>query len=318
MSYSKNILYLTSLMLLMLTGCEADTSWAPLPDKGEEPVEVRLHATTVGAGVEVSRATALDGSSQIGMTGGTYQNLTLDYNTTTKALNTTDQSKIYYPLQTDIMNIYAYAPYSTEAYDEQDNTVLVRSLFDEQNTSRDHYITDPIWATTAVTKDQAVNGVVSASLQFKHVMSRLQIFLVNDTEEKTYSKIDLAFVFDRLQYGEMSMQTGEVTTANTREETYKRRLEYTTLLPQANTAAPQYDYTVFPGSVLRQIYISMRDVNDNVWTYEYNFTVDGNTSFPAFEAGKINRMIIDFGKIEHNRMNGTIEDFEFDNNEEEL
>ena len=232
MSNSKNILYLISLMLLMLTGCEADTSIAPFPNEGEEPVEVRLHATTVGAGVEVSRATALDGSSQIGMTGGTYQNLTLNYNTTTKALNTTDQSKIYYPLQTDIMNIYAYAPYSTEAYDEQDNTVLVRSLFDEQNTSRDHYITDPIWATTAVTKDQAVNGVVSASLQFKHVMSRLQIFLVNDTGEKTYSKIDLAFVFDRLQYGKMSMQTGEVTTANTREETYKRRLENIALLPQ--------------------------------------------------------------------------------------
>ena len=63
MSNSKNILYLISLMLLMLTGCEADTSWAPLPGEGEEPVEVRLHATTVGAGVEVSRATALDGLS---------------------------------------------------------------------------------------------------------------------------------------------------------------------------------------------------------------------------------------------------------------
>ena len=323
MSNSKNILYLISLMLLMLTGCEADTSIAPFPNEGEELVEVRLHATTVGAGVEVARANGetipLPEDTQIGMTGGTYQNLTLNYNNSaTPNLSTANGSKIYYPLQTETMNIYAYAPYSPEAYDEQDNTVLVRSLFDEQNTSRDHYITDPIWATTAVTKEQAVNGVVSASLQFKHVMSKLQIYLVNDTGEKTYSEIDLSLVFDRLQYGKMSMQTGEVTTANTREETYKRRLENTNLLPQADTATPQYDYTVFPGSVLQQIYISMRDVNDNVWRYEYNFTADGNTSFPAFEAGKINRMIIDFGKIEHNRMNGIIEDFEFDNNEEEL
>ena len=56
MSNSKNILYLFSLMLLWLTGCETDSSWAPLPDREEEPVEVRFHAIRTRVGGTLSRA----------------------------------------------------------------------------------------------------------------------------------------------------------------------------------------------------------------------------------------------------------------------
>ena len=297
MSNSKNILYLISLILLMLTGCEAETSLAPFPNEGEEPIEVRLHATTFGSGIEVSRATALDGVSQIGMTGGTYQNLTLNYNTSTKALNTTDQSKIYYPLQTETMNIYTYAPYSAEAYDEAENTIRVKSEWHEGD-NLDDYITDPIWATTAVTKEQAVNGIVSASLQFKHVMSRLQIFFVHD-RGKTYENIDFSIEFDKVQYGKMSMETGEITPAYSGSEIYKREMGSKTLDSKENTTTPQYDYTVFPGSILKKVYIyNIKDTNGYSDSYEYDFTAEGNRPFPALEAGKIYKMIIDLGKID--------------------
>lgn len=306
MSNSKNILYLTSLMLLMLTGCEADTSWAPLPDKGEEPVEVRLHATTVGAGVEVSRATALDGSSQIGMTGGTYQNLTLNYNTTTKTLNTTDQSKIYYPLQTDIMNIYAYAPYSTEAYDEQDNTVLVRSECQEGNLWNG-YITDPIWAKTSVTKDNP-----TGTLTFAHVMSRLQIYLVHD-QGKEYTNIRIEIDVDRSQYGKMSLETGEITSSNPQNDTYKRYVDDQTLQPKENTDTPQLDFTILPGTVLKKVRVYFEGLNED---FEQEFTE--MNPFPAFVAGKINRIVINFGKIEEkaSQVNGSLENFIFENEEE--
>lgn len=289
-------------MLLMLTGCEAETSLAPFPNEGEEPVEIRFHAISVGASVDVSRAnftpTTLTDGTQIGMWGGTHQNIPLTYNSN-QTPNLSTQNKIYYPLQTDEVHIYTYAPYSTEAYNTEDNTVWVRSLFDEENTSRSHYITDPIWAGDTITKNEAENGVISASLPFKHVMSRLQIFFVHD-RGKTYENIDFSIDFDRVQYGKMSMETGEITTAYASSETYKRQMGSKTLESKENTSTPQYDYTVLPGSVLQKIYIyNIKDENGSSdHPYEYDFTAEGNTPFPAFEAGKINKMIINLGEID--------------------
>ena len=305
MSNSKNILYLISLMLLMLTGCEADTSIAPFPNEGEEPIEVRLHATTVGVGVEVSRATALDGSSQIGMTGGTYQNIALNYdNSTTPNLSTANGSKIYYPLQTTSMNIYAYAPYSEEAYNYEENTVLVKSEWQEGG----RYITDPIWAKTSVTKDNP-----TGTLTFAHVMSRLQIYLVHD-QVKEYTDIRIEIDFDRSQYGTMSLETGVITSANLHDDTYKRSVDNQTLLPKENTDTPQLDATILPGTVLKKVRVYFEGLNEDGFEQEFTET----NRFPAFEAGKINRMIIDFGKIEEkaSQVNVSLEDYEFENEDE--
>ena len=308
MSNSKNILYLISLMLLMLTGCEADTSIAPFPNEGEEPVEVRLHATNVGAGVEVSRATALDGSSQIGMTGGTYQNLTLNYdNSTTPNLSTANGSKIYYPLQTTSMNIYAYAPYSEEAYNYEENTVLVKSEWQEGG-RWNGYITDPIWAKTSVTKDNP-----TGTLTFAHVMSRLQIYLVHD-QGKEYTNIRIEIDFDRLQYGKMSLETGIITSANPHDDTYKRYVDKQTLQPKEHTDIPQLYATILPGTVLKKVRVYFEGLNEDGFEQEFTET----NRFPAFEAGKINRMIIDFGKIEEkaSQVNVSLEDYEFENEDE--
>lgn len=307
MSNSKNILYLISLMLLMLTGCEADTSIAPFPNEGEEPVEVRLHATTVGAGVEVSRATALDGSSQIGMTGGTYQNLTLTYDNNTKALKRTDQGTIYYPLQTDTMYIYAYAPFKEEAYISDEDSVKVKSDW-ETSQDFDDYITDPIWANTTVTKNNP-----TGTLTFKHAMSKLQIYLVSEVEGKTYTNISLAIDFDRSQYGKMSMETGEISPAQTGDCSYEKSETTLTLNPKGSTNTPQLDFTILPGTVLKKVRVYFNGLNED-FVQEFTET----NQFPAFEAGMINRIVINFRKIEEkaSQVNVSLEDYEFENEDE--
>ena len=293
-------------MLLMLTGCEADTSIAPFPNEGEEPVEVRLHATTVGAGVEVSRATALDGSSQIGMTGGTYQNIALNYDySTTPNLSTANGSKIYYPLQTTSMNIYAYAPYSEEAYNDEENTVKVKSEWQEGD-PWNGYITDPIWANTSVTKNQPT-GI----LTFAHAMSRLQIYLVHD-QEKEYKNIWIEIDFDRSQYGIMSLETGVITSEKLQEDTYKRYVDDQRLKPKDNTDTPQLDFTILPETVLKKVRVYFDGLNED-FVQEFTET----NQFPAFVAGKINRIVINFGKIEEkaSQVNVSLEDYEFENEE---
>ena len=312
MSNSKNILYLISLMLLMLTGCEADTSWAPLPEEGEELVEVHLHATTVGAGVEVARANGetipLPQDTQVGMTGGTYQNIALNYdNSTTPNLSTANGSKIYYPLQTTSMNIYAYAPYSEEAYNDEENTVKVKSEWQEGDLWNG-YITDPIRANTSVTKTNPT-GI----LTFAHAMSRLQIYLVHD-QRKAYTNIKIEIDFDRSQYGIMSLETGVITSANLHDDTYKRYVDNQTLQPKKNTDTPQLDATILPGTVLKKVRVYFEGLNEDGFEQEFTET----NRFPAFEAGKINRMIIDFGKIEEkaSQVNVSLEDYEFENEDE--
>ena len=289
----------------MLTGCEADTSLAPLPGLGEEPVEVRLHATTIGAGLEVSRVTTLN--NQIGMTGGIYQNLPLNYDQTTTALNTTDQSKIYYPLQTDTMNIYAYAPYSEEAYNYEENTVLVKSTWQE-GIAWNNYVADPIWAKTSVTK---INPI--GTLTFVHAMSRLQIHLVHD-QGKEYTNIRIEIDFDRSQYGKMSLETGVITSANPHDDTYKRYVDDQKLQPKEHTDTPQLDFTILPGTVLKKVRVYFDGLNEEGFEQEFTET----NQFPAFVAGKINRIVINFGKIEGeaSQVNGSLENFIFENEDE--
>ena len=311
MSNSKNILYLISLMLLMLTGCEADTSIAPFPNEGEEPVEVRLHATTVGVGVEVARANGetiplLEGT-KVGMTGGTYQNIALNYDySTTPNLSTANGSKIYYPLQTTSMNIYAYAPYSEEAYNDEENTVKVKSEWQEGDLWNG-YITDPIWAKTSVTKTNPT-GI----LTFAHAMSRLQIYLVHD-QEKEYTNIRIKIDFDRSQYGIMSLETGVITSEKLQEDTYKRYVDDQTLKPKEKTDRPQLDFTILPGTVLKKVRVYFSGLNED-FVQEFTET----NQFPAFEAGMINRIVINFRKIEEkaSQVNVSLEDYEFENEDE--
>ena len=306
----------------MLTGCEADTSIAPFPNEGEEPVEVRLHATTVGVGVEVTRAgyvpTALTNGTEIGMFGGILQNLKLVYNNNANPnLSTEKQGKIYYPLQTDSINIYAYAPYNPQVYNEEDS-ILVRSEWHE-GTEWANYITDPIWANDTVFRREAVDGVIDASLRFKHTMSKLQIFLV-DTTNVTYTEHRVILTFDCPQYGKMSLKTGNIRADEATEERYEYGDSYSGYynLNPYDTNNPYYEHTIMPQSKLKHIFVSFKKANDD-YIYQYNYPEkDSGQDFTIMEfaPGKINRIVIDFGKIKAPQVNGSLENFMFENEDE--
>lgn len=308
MSNSKNILYLLSLILLMLTGCEAETLTAPLPSQGEEPVEVRFHATTIGAGVTVSRANYRDVATslqedKIGIWNEFYDNISLTYTeNTTPNLSTTNNEKIYYPYDTEELPIHAYAPYSDTELNSETGTVNVKSEWVEE-AEYSQYITDPIWACDTITKEAP-----TARLGFKHQMARLKMDITPETGV-TYSSYTIELTFDRTQHGQMSLTTGEITpTERVAGEDYI----YTETYNGGNGEMPtSYDHTILPGTKLKKITIQF--VSDNeTKNYEYTYTDD--KPFHEFVPGKYIQMYIDFGKI--NMLNTNIDTLDIGYNRE--
>ena len=291
MSNSKNILYLLSLVLLMLTGCEAETPTALLPTTGEGPVEVRFHAINVGAGVTVSRtnysdvATSLQ-ENKIGIWNEFYDNISLTYTeNTTPNLSTTNNEKIYYPYDTEELPIHAYAPYSDTELNSETGTVNVKSEWVEE-TEYSQYITDPIWACDTITKEAP-----TARLGFKHQMARLKIDITPETGV-TYASYTIELTLDRTQHGQMSLETGEITpTERIAGEDYIYTETYHSEDGEMTTS---YDHTILPGTKLKKI--TIRFVSDNeTKNYEYTYTED--KPFKEFVAGTCIQMYIDFGKI---------------------
>lgn len=288
MSDYKNILYLLSLVLLMLTGCEAEAPAALLPDQGEEPVEVRFHAINVGADVTVSRACYSSTSLQedeIGIWNKFYHNISLTYTEdTTPNLSTTNNEKIYYPYDTKELPIYAYAPYSEEAFEQETQSVLVKSEWEEED-AYSHYITDPIWASDNITRDNA-----TARFAFTHQMARL-IMKIAPESGVLYSNYTITLTFDRAQYGQMSLTDGEITPAETGQYSYSETYRNPAGTGGTNDDMPEYyDHTLLPGSKLVSIKVEYAG-NIPAVSYVHIFTEE---SRPDFEAGKLVPMYIDF------------------------
>jgi hypothetical protein len=256
--------------------------------------------------------TTLNGSTQIGMLGGTYQNLSLTYYNDTRALKRTDQGTIYYPLQTDTMHIYAYAPFKEEAYIYEEDSVLVKSDW-ETSQEFDDYIIDPIWAKAAVTKKNPTD-----TLTFKHAMSRLQICLM-DTIDVKYTEHRITLYFDRPQYGKMSMKTG-VVKGDGPVQTY---CEYSDSLKNEDhtldsTIEPMYEHTIMPESELKRISVSFKKENNSI-DYQYNYPEEGfktDETMIIFEPGKTYKININFGKIKAPQVNASLENFIFENEDE--
>ena len=294
MSNSKNILYLISLMLLMLTGCEADTSIAPFPNEGEEPVEVRFHATTVGASVEVSRANyeekGLETGDKIGICNEWYDNIALDYTEGANPnLSIENNGKIYYPYQTTEMKVFAYAPYSATETDTENMTVNVRSEWEEDATYA-NYITAPLWSEpSTITKENP-----KAEFKFSHAMARLKITLENvPTASLSPYNHAIMLVFDCPQRGTMSLEDGSITPMETGGN-YRYYIKYQK--KQLADAIPtSYDYTILPGSKLKEIDVQYTDESGFIKKYYYKYTED--KPFNPFVAGTIIHMHIDFDKI---------------------
>ena len=293
MSNSKNILYLISLILLMLTGCEADSSFAPFPNEGEELVEVRFHAVTVGASVDVSRAenhvekNALANNDQIGIWNEFYPNVSLTYTEGNDPnLKTTNDEIIYYPLQTEQLKVYAYAPYSETATNLENNTVNVRSEW-EDNVADEKYIKDPLWASSTISKTNR-----TAEFYFKHQMARLKIHL-NNININQLNSYEIMLVFDRKQRGTMNLENGNIEPSESNGE-YKYYIKHKRIL---NEGIPtEYDYTILPGTVLKEIDVQYSEVGSFI--KKYNFKDTGEVKkFQPFVSGNINNIYIDFAQI---------------------
>ena len=111
----------------------------------------------------------------------------------------------------------------------------------------------------------------------------------------------------------MSLETGIITSEKPHDDTYKRYVDNQTLQPNENTDTPQLDGTILPGTVLKKVRVYFDGLDED---FEQEFTE--TNPFPAFVAGKINRIVINFGKIEENasQVYGSLENFIFENEEE--
>lgn len=275
----------------MLTGCEADSSFAPFPNEGEELVEVRFHAVTVGASVDVSRAenhvekNALANNDQIGIWNEFYPNVSLTYTEGNDPnLKTTNDEIIYYPLQTDQLNVYAYAPYSETATNLENNTVNVRSEWEDHTTYK-NYLTDPLWAWSTITKENR-----TARFKFQHQMARLKIHLEYVNQPNSY---EIMLVFDRTQRGTMNLENGNIEPSESNGE-YKYYIKHKRI---PNEGIPtEYDYTILPGTVLKEIDVQYSEVESFI--KKYNFKDTGEVKkFQPFVSGNINNIYIDFAQI---------------------
>ena len=277
MSDSKNILYLFAFMLLMLTGCEAESSLAPLPNAGEEPVELRFHARVVGAGVSVARSeyaagTVLTEGVKIGIWNEFYDNLQMtcketDATDKKTALEMTDGSRLLYPYTTNLMTVCAYAPYVEQPVD---GTIPVTTEWEPQQEG----VKDPIWGSVQVEKAEDVR-LVNAELSFAHRMARLQIVFTG--EPQNVSNVSVTLTFDASQHGVMNLADGNMTPA-TQVET-----PYTLTTTDVSTT---FDRTVLKGSTLKTVQVTLTDATD---TYTYSSTQEKTFNSP----GAVHRLNID-------------------------
>jgi len=263
-------------MLLMLTGCEAESSLVPLPNGGEEPVEVRFHAKVVGADVSVSRSeytagTALQENERIGIWNEFYDNLQM----TCKETNTTDNQtimklelpdggKLFYPYGTNLMTVCAYAPYVEQP---MDGTIPITTEWEPAQEG----VKDPIWGSVQVEKAGDVR-LVNAELEFAHRMARLQVVFTGEGEN-----VSVTLIFDAPQHGVMSLADGNMTSATQAETPYT--LDIT-------DASATFDRTVLLGSTLKTVQVTLTDDTD---TYTYSSTLEKRFETP----GLIYRLNID-------------------------
>lgn len=273
MSDSKNILYLFAFMLLMLTGCEAESSLAPLPNAGEEPVELRFHARVAGAGVSVARSeyTAedmLQEGDRIGIWNEYYHNLQMTCKETNAtdnktALEMTDGSRLLYPYGTSRMTVCAYAPYVEQPVN---GTIKVTTEWEPTVEG----VKDPIWGSVQVEKEEDAS-LVNAELSFAHRMARLQIVFTGEAQN-----VSVTLTFDAPQHGVMNLADGNMTP-DTQEEK-----QYTLDVADVNTT---FDRTVLLGSTLKTVQVIL---TDDTGTYTYNSTQEKILDYP----GKIHRLNI--------------------------
>lgn len=249
-----NLSILFGLALLMLTGCEQDTT-ATLPQPGEEPAEVLFSARI--AQVDISTRTNYTSkdnfvtNDEIGLFGWKTQNtdespylgnVKLVSNDGGSSL-TADGQKIYFPVQTQTLQLCAYYPYSSTAV--SGNHVNIQSELEPPSTA----IPDPLWGQTSVTKPNT-STPATASFNMAHRMGRLKIYVYKDESVLTaYYLKSIKVEFYNQQIGSMNITNGQITAANNTETPYTDSYT-TTELTTATAGEPQYDHTILPAEAI--------------------------------------------------------------------
>lgn len=300
-----NLSILFGLALLMLTGCEQDTT-ATLPQPGEEPAEVLFSARI--AQVDIStRANyipkeAFQSGNEIGLFGWKTQisdenqylgNVKLVSNDGGTSLTANGQ-KIYFPVQTQMLQLCAYYPYSDT--DVSGNHVNIRSELESPSTA----ITDPLWGQTSVTKPTN-STPATASFNMAHRMGRLKIYVYKDESESTaYYLKSIQVVFYNQQIGTMNIANGQITRANNTETSYTD--DYTTkALTTDASGDPQYDHTILPAeaisanSAVKSITITIASGSEAGPTSDY-VIYDATSGSPAIKPtnGGVTRINVKF------------------------
>ena len=230
--------------------------------------------------------TALVNGDQIGIWNEFYPNISLTYteNGDPTNLNTTNDEIIYYPLQTEQLNVYAYAPYSETETNLENKTVNVRSEWEDHTTYK-NYLTDPLWAWSTITKENR-----TARFKFQHQMARLKIHLENVNQPNSY---EIMLVFDRTQRGTMNLENGNIEPSESNGE-YKYYIKHISKLNE--TIPTEYDYTILPGTVLKEIDIQYSEKGSFIKKYNIKVTEE-DKKFQQFVSGRINKINIDFARI---------------------
>lgn len=308
-----NLSILFGLALLMLTGCEQNTT-VVLPQPGEEPAEVLFSARI--AQVEVStranyvpQETFLE-NDEIGLFGWKTETIKNEnqYLGNVKLVSdaggsnlTSDGQKIYFPVQTQILSLCAYYPYSdTEV---SGTKVNIKSEL-ETTEAYNSYIKDPLWGQTSVDKPTS-STPATAEFNMAHRMGRLKIYVYKDAGVAlAYYLKSIKVVFYNKQVGTMDITNGEISATNTTVATYTDSYESPELSTEA-TGDPQYDHTILPskteatGSVVKSITITIASIAEGVvpesaGNYEiYNAEATGSTAIKP-KNGDVTRVNVKF------------------------
>lgn len=254
-----NLSILFGLALLMLTGCEQNTT-ATLPQPGEEPAEVLFSARIASAQVSTrvenynDERTSFQNGDQIGLftwrnsmtvSNQHLANIKLVSNENGSNL-TADGQKIYFPLQTEALHLSAYYPYSPDAV--SGSTVKVRSELEEE-AAYTNYITDPLWAQTEITKS-AIKTNPTATLNFSHCMARLKIYVYTTSTTTNYNLEKIQVLYSLRQAGTLDLMTGKITPEEMEDTYYDHNYTTNNQLPTSDTGEPQYDHTILPAECL--------------------------------------------------------------------
>ena len=256
-----NLSILFGLALLMLTGCEQNTT-VVLPQPGEEPAEVLFSARIASAQVSTrvenynDERTSFHAGDQIGLFAWKHA-YSIDYPHLTNIKLVSDEGgnnlkaegqKIYFPINTDKLTLTAYYPHSETAVNLSEETVNIRSEL-EEGAAYTKYIKDPLWAKTELTKPED-HSSPTAILNFSHMMARLKIYVYTTSTVTDFYLEKIQVLYSQRQAGTLNILTGQIATVEMENTNYDHTYTTDNQLPTSETGNPQYDHTILPAESL--------------------------------------------------------------------